>query len=185
MSQRDLDELYKINYRDNPDDDDIDPQYDFTKNITREKLLEERLLLSANPYTNRSKIEAINKLLDSLPNDTPNEQVYKNDYSKEVTSLKEVGLNTLGCIGIIGVFLLRILIAVLPFVMIGGGFLLTLLLTTIECIFPLTTVIFWVWGLVCAIQGVQDIWAIMFYIAFVVIWIPFFIYTTKSVFKKR
>lgn len=75
MSQKDLDERYKINYRDVPDDD-IDKD-DFTINITREKLLEERLLLSKSPYINRSKIEAINKLLDSLPTDTPEGQKYE------------------------------------------------------------------------------------------------------------
>lgn len=130
-------------------------------------------------------LSKIDDLLDSLPNDIPNEQVSEKDSSEEKMTFKEKVLGMLGGFGVICFYLLRILIAVLPFVMIGGNFFLTLLLITINYWVPLTSVVFLVWGLVCAIQGVQDIWAILFYIIFIAIWIPFFISTIISVFQKR
>lgn len=100
-------------------------------------------------------------------------------------TIKEKITGALGAFGIVLYYLVQLAVVILPFVMIGGGFFLTLLLTTIEYFIPLTSVVFWIWGLVCAIKGVQDIWAIMYYIAFVVIWIPFFVSTVLSIFSKR
>ena len=99
--------------------------------------------------------------------------------------IKEEIVNALGVFGLVLYYLVQLMIVILPFVMIGGGFFLMLLLTTIEFFFPLTSVVFWIWGLVCAIKGAQDIWAIMYYIAFVVIWIPFFVSTVLSIFSKK
>lgn len=79
----------------------------------------------------------------------------------------------------------RFLVAVLPFIMIGGNFLLTLLLVTINAFVPFASIVFWIWGLVCAIQGVQDFWAIIYYISFGLIWIPFYTSTIISFFSKE
>lgn len=90
--------------------------------------------------------------------------------------------------GALFVFLLyavRLLVAVLPFIMIGGNFLLTLLLVTINAFVPFASIVFWIWGLVCAIQGVQDFWAILYYISFGLIWIPFYMSTIISFFSKK
>ena len=88
--------------------------------------------------------------------------------------MKDKLLNTLGAFGGILWFALSALIYVLPFVMIGGSFFLNLLLFGIVYFIPSTSVIFWVWGLVCAIQGPQDVWAIIYYILFVIAFVPFF-----------
>lgn len=100
-------------------------------------------------------------------------------------TIKEKITGALGAFGIVLYFLVQLIVAILPFVMIGGGFFLTLILTSINYWLPITSVVFWIWGFVCAIKGVQDIWAIMYYIAFVIIWIPFFISTILSIFSKR
>lgn len=169
----------------------------------RNKLLKEKEILLSKPIENRSKIKAIDFLLASLDKEEEGsenergcatylvpEQTTDTHPEEEITkepkmTFKEKVLGMLGGFGVICFYLLRILIAVLPFVMIGGNFFLTLLLITINYWVPLTSVVFWVWGLVCAIQGVQDIWAILFYIIFIAIWIPFFISTIISVFQKR
>ena len=89
--------------------------------------------------------------------------------------MKEKLLNALGMFGGILWFIVSSLIYVLPFVMIGGSFWLNLLLFGIVYFFPPSSVIFWVWGLVCAIQGPQDVWAIIYYILFAIAFIPFFV----------
>lgn len=95
-------------------------------------------------------------------------------------NFKEKIINLFGGFGVILLFLARAVIAVLPFVMIDTNFFVTFLLIAINGFVPFASIVFWIWGLVCAIMGVQDIWAIIYYISFVVIWLPFFISTTIS-----
>lgn len=89
--------------------------------------------------------------------------------------MKEKLLNAFGTFGGILWFIVSALVYVLPFVMIGGSFWLNLLLFGIVYFIPSSSIIFWVWGLVCAIQGQQDVWAIVYYIIFAVAFIPFFV----------
>lgn len=102
-----------------------------------------------------------------------------------MNTLKEKLSDMLGTFGIILYFMSRLMIAVLPFVMIGGNFFVTLLLIAINTFVPFASAIFWIWGLVCAVQGVQDIWSILYYIVFVVAWVPFYISTIVPVFSKK
>jgi hypothetical protein len=90
-------------------------------------------------------------------------------------SVKERLTNAFGVLGGVLYFAINIIISILPFVMIGGGFWFSFLLISLNTIVPYASIVFWIWGLICAIQGVQDIWAIIYYILFVVIWLPFYI----------
>ena len=101
-----------------------------------------------------------------------------------MNALKEKLEGLLGTAGCVLFFVIRLIVCLLPFVMIGGGFFITFVLIAIQYFIPLSTAVFWIWGLVCAIQGVQDIWAIVYYIAFTVIWIPSYISTISSLFSK-
>lgn len=101
------------------------------------------------------------------------------------SSIKEKLIATLGGFGLILFYGLRLLVCILPFVMIGGNIFVTFLLVSIDFLFPFVSPIFWIWGLVCAIKGVQDVWAIIYYIAFIVIWIPFYISTIAQLFSKK
>ena len=94
---------------------------------------------------------------------------------KKSPPIKEKLVSALGGFGVVLYFLVRTVVYVLPFVMIGGGFLLSFVLISINAIIPFASIVFWIWGLVCAIKGVQDIWAIIYYVAFACIWIPFYI----------
>ena len=98
--------------------------------------------------------------------------------------MKEKLLNTLGIFGGILWFIVSALIYVLPFVMIGASFWVNLLLFGIVYFFPYTSAIFWVWGLVCAIQGPQDVWAIIYYVLFVIAFIPFFVSIITNLLSK-
>ena len=85
------------------------------------------------------------------------------------------GSSVVGIVLGILLFLIRINISVFPFVMIDAGFILTFVLILLSSFIPLTTVVFWIWGLVSAINGVQDGWAIAYYVIFCVLWIPFYL----------
>lgn len=87
--------------------------------------------------------------------------------------MKEKLSATLGTFGEIIYFILRMFVSVLPLVMIDGGWFLRLVIFTIMYFVPVSGVIFWVWGLICAIGGVQDWVAIVYYICFAVIFLPF------------
>ena len=81
-------------------------------------------------------------------------------------SLKDKLLNSLGTFGIILYYILSSCIFVLPMVMIDTSFFLDLLFFGIMQIFPPTCIIFWIWGLICAITGPQDWLAIVYYITY-------------------
>lgn len=109
----------------------------------------------------------------------------KQEEQNEESSTKEKVLGSLSCFGVIMFFLIRLIVSVLPFIMIDGSFFVTFLLIGIQMFLPFTTAIFWIWGLVCAINGIQDVFAIVYYIVFVVVWIPFYISTITSFFKNK
>ena len=106
-------------------------------------------------------------------------------FQKKKISIKEKLVNALGMVGVIIFYLMRLIIYVLPFVMIGGSFFVTLLLVSINTFVPLSSAVFWIWGLVCALKGVQDFWTILYYICFVVIWLPFYIEIIASFFSNK
>ena len=99
--------------------------------------------------------------------------------------MKEKLVNALGSLGMIIWFLGSIVVYILPFVMIGASFWLNLLFFGIVQFFPASSVIFWIWGLVCAIKGVQDIWAIIYYVLFVIMFLPFFLSIILDLFRAR
>lgn len=99
--------------------------------------------------------------------------------------MKDKLINALGSVGVILWYLLSLLIAVMPLVMIGASFWLNLLLLAVIQFIPATSGLFWIWGLVCAIRGPQDIIAIIYYVLFVIMFLPFFINTVLNIFNKR
>lgn len=99
--------------------------------------------------------------------------------------MKDKLLNALGSAGGILWYLLSLLIAVMPLVMIDAPFLLNLLLWGVMFFIPATSGIFWIWGLFCAFRGPQDLIAIIYYVLFVIMFLPFFISSVLSIFRKR
>lgn len=99
--------------------------------------------------------------------------------------MKEKLQSVLGTFGIIIYWILRIFISILPLVMISTPFLVDFLILIVVNVFPPLSLPLWIWGLVKAIQGPQDIWAIIYYVACVVIFLPTFISIISSFFQKR
>ncbi len=97
---------------------------------------------------------------------------------------KEKLQDALGTFGVVLYFIIQLFVCALPFVMIDKSFIITALFFGVEYFFPPSSIVFWIWGLVCAINGPQDVIAIIYYVAFSVIFIPFFISTITSLFKK-
>jgi hypothetical protein len=98
--------------------------------------------------------------------------------------MKEKLSNALGTMGCIVYYLFSTFVYVLPFIMIGAPFWLDFIFFGILQFFPVASIIFWIWGLVCAIQGTQDVFAIIYYILFVVMFVPFFISIIIDFFKR-
>ncbi len=82
--------------------------------------------------------------------------------------IKEKLEEALGGAGIILYFVLSIAISVLPFVMIDTSFFMTCLCVFGIQLFPPISLIFWIWGLVCAIKGPQDFFAILYYVVIII-----------------
>lgn len=99
--------------------------------------------------------------------------------------MKEKLLEKLGTLGGILYYFLLIIISVLPIVVLPTRGILSFLLLAIMFFFPSTSIIFWIWGLVCAIKGPQDVIAIVYYICFVVIFAPTFFSIISVFFKKK
>lgn len=97
--------------------------------------------------------------------------------------MKEKLLNAFGTLGGILWFIVSTLVYVLPFVMIGASFWLNLLFFGIVQFIPASSVVFWIWGLIRAIQGQQDVWAITYYVLFAVLFLPFFVSTICDIFN--
>lgn len=99
--------------------------------------------------------------------------------------MKDKLFSTLGTVGVGLWYFISIFIYVLPITMLGKPFLLDMVFFGIMYWFPPSSIIFWVWGLVEAIKGPQDIVAIIFYIAFAIMYLPFIVSTLLSFFRKR
>lgn len=102
-----------------------------------------------------------------------------------MTNIKDKLLNTLGFVGVILWYLVSLLIAVMPLVMIGASFWMNILFFGIDLIFPPSSIVFWIWGLICAIQGPQDAWAIIYYVLCAIMFLPFFISSILDIFNKH
>lgn len=70
-------------------------------------------------------------------------------------------------------YIISVLIAVLPICLISKSFWISLLFFWIIQIFPVSSVIFWIWGLFVTLKGPQDFIAIIYYVLFVLLFIPF------------
>ena len=99
--------------------------------------------------------------------------------------MKDKLIGTLGSAGLILWYLLSLLIAIMPLVMINASFWLNLLLLAVILFVPATSGVFWIWGLICTIRGPQDIIATIYYVLFVIMFLPFFINSVFSIFRKR
>lgn len=99
--------------------------------------------------------------------------------------MKDKLKNALGSVGVIIWYIGSLFVYVIPFVMIDASFWVNLIFFGIVQFFPASSIIFWVWGLVCAINGVQDIWAIIYYVLFVIMFLPFFISTILDIFQRK
>ena len=95
--------------------------------------------------------------------------------------MKEKLSSALGVFGIIFYFVITLVVGVMPFVMINiSSSIIRIVLFALYFMFPSSSIIFWIWGLVCAIGGPQDILAIVYYILFVILFLPFFADTLLS-----
>jgi len=99
--------------------------------------------------------------------------------------MKEKLQSLLGGFGMVLYYGLMLLIAILPLVMIDVPFWADAIILIAVNVFPPLSLPLWIWGLVKAIQGPQDAWAIIYYVAAVVVFLPTFISIIVGFFKKK
>lgn len=145
-----------------------------TKELKRIVISEQIRMMA---FTNNNMPESRKPVQNTDAQDTEKQK------PKQKSSVKEKLVSALGAFGGILYFVIRTIVAVLPFVMIGGGFWFSFLLISLNAFFPFASIVFWIWGLVCAIKGVQDVFAIIYYVAFAVLWMPFYINLALSLLK--
>lgn len=98
--------------------------------------------------------------------------------------MKDKLQTALGTFGSILYWVLIIFITVLPVVMIGAPFWLSAIIFLICSFVPYLSLPLWIWGLVEAIKGPQDVFAIIYYIATVIIFLPTIISMFSSLINK-
>lgn len=89
--------------------------------------------------------------------------------------IKEKLLGALGTFGAILWYVFELFLFVLPLVMIHQGLLLRSIFFFCMVFIPGAPAVFWIWGLVCAIGGPQDVFAIIYYVATAVIFLPYIV----------
>ncbi len=152
------------------------------------------LIVSTLPTNGQSSYESPNQepILNHHANKHDSAKESKNEQEEEeisekrsfMSKTKERFFYVFGSLGAVLYFVLTVFVSVLPFIMIDANFFVTLLFIFVEMAFPLTSVVFWIWGLICAINGPQDWVTISYYIAFTVLWLPYYISVFLAFFKK-
>lgn len=89
--------------------------------------------------------------------------------------IKEKLLGALGTFGAILWYVFELFLFVLPLVMIHQGLLLRAIFFFCMVFIPGAPTVFWIWGLVCAIGGPQDVFAIIYYVATAIIFLPYLV----------
>lgn len=89
--------------------------------------------------------------------------------------IKEKLLDALGTFGAILWYVFELFLFVLPLVMIHQSILLRAVFFFCMVFIPGAPTVFWIWGLVCAIGGPQDVFAIIYYVATAVIFLPYIV----------
>lgn len=98
--------------------------------------------------------------------------------------MKEKITNSLGAAGMVLYYAILIFVSVLPIVMIDMPFWADLIFLGIMMFLPVTSGVFWIWGLIATIRGPQDAFAIIYYVLFVIMFVPVFISIITGLVKK-
>ena len=86
--------------------------------------------------------------------------------------LKDKLISALGGVGFALFLAISAIPIIFPLIIIEVHPVLNLLFIAIMIFLPSTGNVFWIWGLVCAINREQDVWTIIYYISFVILFLP-------------
>lgn len=99
--------------------------------------------------------------------------------------IKEKLVTWFGAFGLVLYFIVSIALAFFPLVFLNFGFLIDfLIILAISClplVGSLVNAVVWIWALVACIRGPQDIFAIIYYILFVINFFPY----VRALFHRR
>lgn len=102
-----------------------------------------------------------------------------------MSKLRQKLSSAFGIFGSILYFVISLAIVSLPMVVFWDSVVLSFLYFFGYWIFPPISGIFWVWGLFRVISGQQGTFSLIYYIAFVVMFLPFFVAFLRSLFSNN
>lgn len=82
------------------------------------------------------------------------------------------------------VYVIILFVSILPLVIIDVNFWLSSLFVLIEYFFPITSIVFWVWGFIVAVSKTQNWLTISYYVCTVIVFIPFYKNTVIGFFSR-
>lgn len=98
--------------------------------------------------------------------------------------MKEKFQSLLGGSGIFLYYIISVFIFFFPFLMINVSFWVELLIFLGLQFFPPASIILWIWGLIAAINGTQDVFAYIYYVLFAAMFLPFFVGLLSDIFGR-
>ena len=101
-----------------------------------------------------------------------------------MSRLRQKLSDSFGFFGVILYYVISLAIVSLPMVVFWDSVVLSFLYFIGYWIFPPISGIFWIWGLFRVISCPQGTFSIIYYIAFVIMFLPFFVAILRSLFAK-
>lgn len=98
--------------------------------------------------------------------------------------MKEKLIDKLGTAGVILFYAASLIVSVMPLLALPVRGILFFVLAALMYFIPASSAIFWVWGLMYVFDGKQDAFAVIYYVCFVVLFLPIFINAAVSLYGK-
>ena len=127
----------------------------------------------------RKKLEEWRKERYSSARSTKSDIEYTKAPIKSDTTVRTRFFGFLSAVSGIVYYIILLFVAIIPIVMINLPFWFKPFLLGIMFFIPATSAIFWIWGLISTITGPQDVFAIIYYILFGILFLPFFVKLIK------
>ena len=91
--------------------------------------------------------------------------------------MKDKLVSMLGGAGVVIYYIVTVVVSALPALFITGSWFWRVVIFLVQSLYPPASGVFWIWGLIKAITGRQDIFAYIYYVVSVVVFLPYFIGT--------
>ncbi len=98
--------------------------------------------------------------------------------------MKEKLVDKLGIAGLILFYIILLIVSFMPLLALPIGGILFFVFAALMYFIPASSAFFWVWGLICVLGGRQDAFAIIYYVCFVIVFMPVFLDAAVHLYEK-